>query len=171
MRSRKNSLRLARSRPKSEPTTPSYLFRRRRFFLGTSCVRPIEERQEDWPQSFPLIRQTILDLRRHLWIYRPCNDPASFEFTKVLCEHLLRSLWNRPLNDWHLMHLGQLASSGAALLTIEATAVSPEGRNTYGDVGLYSDDCGPPWLECCFEESAKVILAGSVRRYLAALHD
>jgi 2,4-dienoyl-CoA reductase-like NADH-dependent reductase (Old Yellow Enzyme family) len=28
------------------------------------------------------------------------------------------------MNDWHLMHLGQLAMSGAALLTIEATAVS-----------------------------------------------
>ena len=45
------------------------------------------------------------------------------------------------MNDWHLMHLGQLASSGAAALTIEGTAVSPEGRGTYGDVGLYSDDC------------------------------
>jgi len=45
------------------------------------------------------------------------------------------------MNDWHLIHLGQLALSGAALLTIEATAVSPEGRITYGDVGLYSDAC------------------------------
>lgn len=45
------------------------------------------------------------------------------------------------MNDWHLIHLGQLASSGAGLLTIEATAVTPDGRNTYGDVGLYSDAC------------------------------
>jgi 2,4-dienoyl-CoA reductase-like NADH-dependent reductase (Old Yellow Enzyme family) len=45
------------------------------------------------------------------------------------------------MNDWHLIHLGQLAVSGAALLTIEATAVVPEGRITYGDVGLYSDEC------------------------------
>ena len=29
--------------------------------------------------------------------------------------------------DWHLIHLGHLALSGAALLTIEATAVLPEG--------------------------------------------
>lgn len=43
--------------------------------------------------------------------------------------------------DWHLMHLGSLALSGAGLLTLEATAVSPEGRITYGDLGLYSDDC------------------------------
>src|SRR5664279_6332580 len=45
------------------------------------------------------------------------------------------------MTDWHLIHLGQLALSGAGLLTIEATAVVPEGRITYGDVGLYSDSC------------------------------
>jgi len=44
------------------------------------------------------------------------------------------------MTDWHLMHLGQLASSGAAALTIEGAAVNPEGRTTYGDSGLYSDD-------------------------------
>ncbi|MGF6771867.1 2,4-dienoyl-CoA reductase-like NADH-dependent reductase (Old Yellow Enzyme family) [Paraburkholderia sp. GAS199] len=43
------------------------------------------------------------------------------------------------MNDWHLVHLGHLAISGAALLTIEATAVVPEGRITYADVGLYDD--------------------------------
>ena len=43
------------------------------------------------------------------------------------------------MNDWHLIHLGGLALSGAALLTIEATAVLPEGRITYADVGLWSD--------------------------------
>lgn len=43
------------------------------------------------------------------------------------------------MNDWHLIHLGQLALSGAALLTIEATAVLPEGRISYADVGLWSD--------------------------------
>lgn len=43
------------------------------------------------------------------------------------------------MTDWHLMHLGQLAISGAGALTIEASAVSPEGRITYADVGLYDD--------------------------------
>src|SRR5690606_9178813 len=43
------------------------------------------------------------------------------------------------MTDWHLIHLGQLALSGAALLTIEATAVQPEGRISYADVGLWSD--------------------------------
>jgi 2,4-dienoyl-CoA reductase-like NADH-dependent reductase (Old Yellow Enzyme family) len=43
------------------------------------------------------------------------------------------------MTDWHLIHLGHLALSGAALLTIEASAVTPEGRITFGDVGLYDD--------------------------------
>ena len=41
------------------------------------------------------------------------------------------------MTDWHVIHLGHLALSGAALLTIEATAVEPAGRITYADVGLY----------------------------------
>jgi 2,4-dienoyl-CoA reductase-like NADH-dependent reductase (Old Yellow Enzyme family) len=43
------------------------------------------------------------------------------------------------MTDWHLIHLGQLALSGAGLLTIEATAVRPEGRISYADVGLWDD--------------------------------
>lgn len=42
-------------------------------------------------------------------------------------------------NDWHLMHLGKLALSGAGLLIIEATAVEPEGRITPGCLGLWND--------------------------------
>jgi 2,4-dienoyl-CoA reductase-like NADH-dependent reductase (Old Yellow Enzyme family) len=44
------------------------------------------------------------------------------------------------MTDWHVIHLGQLALSGAGLLTIEATAVVPEGRISYADSGLWSDD-------------------------------
>ena len=41
--------------------------------------------------------------------------------------------------DWHLIHLGSLALSGAGMLIIEATAVSPEGRITHDCLGLWSD--------------------------------
>ena len=41
--------------------------------------------------------------------------------------------------DWHLVHLGHLALSGAGLLIVEATAVSAEARITPGDLGLYDD--------------------------------
>lgn len=45
------------------------------------------------------------------------------------------------MSDWHLIHLGDLALSGAGMLTVEATAVLPEGRITHADIGLYSDAC------------------------------
>jgi 2,4-dienoyl-CoA reductase-like NADH-dependent reductase (Old Yellow Enzyme family) len=41
--------------------------------------------------------------------------------------------------DWHMIHLGSLALSGAALITLEATAVVPEGRISPNDLGLWSD--------------------------------
>lgn len=41
--------------------------------------------------------------------------------------------------DWHLQHLMQLAYSGAAMITVEATAVERRGRITHGCLGLYSD--------------------------------
>jgi NADH:flavin oxidoreductases, Old Yellow Enzyme family len=43
-------------------------------------------------------------------------------------------------NDWHLVHLGSRAVGGAGLIIQEATAVSPEGRITPGDLGLYKDE-------------------------------
>ena len=61
------------------------------------------------------------------------------------------------MTDWHLIHLGQLALSGAGLLTIEATAVTSEGRITAADVGLYSDDC----------EAAMARVLTAVRRWSA----
>lgn len=41
--------------------------------------------------------------------------------------------------DWHLMHLGTMAISGAGAVCIEAAAISPEGRNTPVDLGLWGD--------------------------------
>jgi 2,4-dienoyl-CoA reductase-like NADH-dependent reductase (Old Yellow Enzyme family) len=43
-------------------------------------------------------------------------------------------------NDWHLVHLGSRAIGGAALVITEANAVSPEGRITPGDLGIWKDE-------------------------------
>jgi 2,4-dienoyl-CoA reductase-like NADH-dependent reductase (Old Yellow Enzyme family) len=43
-------------------------------------------------------------------------------------------------SDWHLVHLGSRAIGGAGTVVTEAAAVSPEGRITPGDLGIYSDD-------------------------------
>jgi 2,4-dienoyl-CoA reductase-like NADH-dependent reductase (Old Yellow Enzyme family) len=53
-----------------------------------------------------------------------------------MCQY---SAVNGCMTDWHLIHLGHLALSGAGLLTIEATAVEPAGRITYADVGLWDE--------------------------------
>jgi 2,4-dienoyl-CoA reductase-like NADH-dependent reductase (Old Yellow Enzyme family) len=42
-------------------------------------------------------------------------------------------------NDWHFVHLGKMATGGAGLVFTEAAAVVPEGRITYGDLGIWSD--------------------------------
>src|ERR1700679_3384235 len=42
-------------------------------------------------------------------------------------------------NDGHLVHLGSRAIGGAGLVITEANAVSPEGRITPGDLGIWSD--------------------------------
>ena len=42
-------------------------------------------------------------------------------------------------NDWHLVHLGSRAVGGAGLVFTEATAVSPEGRISPDDLGIWKD--------------------------------
>jgi 2,4-dienoyl-CoA reductase-like NADH-dependent reductase (Old Yellow Enzyme family) len=41
--------------------------------------------------------------------------------------------------DWHLVHLGSRAVGGAAMVMVEATAISPEGRISPDDSGIWSD--------------------------------
>ena len=43
-------------------------------------------------------------------------------------------------SDYHLVHLGRFALGGFGLIIVEATAVSEEGRLTYGDLGLWEDE-------------------------------
>src|SRR5580658_1378774 len=42
--------------------------------------------------------------------------------------------------DWHLVHLGARAQGGAGLVTLEASAVTPEGRISPGDLGIWKDE-------------------------------
>jgi len=54
-----------------------------------------------------------------------------------MCEY---SSENGFANDWHLVHLGSRAIGGAGLIFTEATAVTPEGRISPEDLGIWSDD-------------------------------
>lgn len=53
-----------------------------------------------------------------------------------MCQYMAK---DGMLGDWHPTHYEGLARGGAALVVVEATAVSPEGRITPGDVGIWKD--------------------------------
>jgi len=48
-------------------------------------------------------------------------------------------------NDWHLVHLGALARGGSGLVMQEATAVTPGGRITPADAGIWDDEQADAW--------------------------
>ncbi|MBK7212184.1 MAG: NADPH dehydrogenase NamA [Bacteroidales bacterium] len=54
-----------------------------------------------------------------------------------MCQYMASS---GQSNSWHQVHYGSRAIGGAGLIIQEATAVSPEGRISPGDLGLYSDE-------------------------------
>ncbi|MDT0265946.1 NADH:flavin oxidoreductase/NADH oxidase [Streptomyces sp. DSM 44915] len=56
-------------------------------------------------------------------------------------------------NDWHFTHYTSRAVGGAGLILLEATAVSPEGRISHGDLGLWNDR----------QQAALTRLAGAIR--------
>lgn len=96
-----------------------------------------------------ILNPTAAETVRRLAVVTDASFGIGFELAKLFAEdgYDLNRIVIAPMcqysavdgamTDWHQMHLGQLALSGAGALTIEATAVSPEGRITYGDVGLY----------------------------------
>lgn len=57
-------------------------------------------------------------------------------FVSPMCQY---SSHDGLANSWHLVHLGSRAVGGAGLVMVEATAVSPEGRISPNDCGLWSD--------------------------------
>ena len=79
--------------------------------------------------------------------------------------------------DWHFVHYGSRAVGGAALMIIEATAVSPEGRISPGDLGIWDDKQIEPlariarfsqgqgaWLRCSWLMLAAKPVSGWVGR-------
>jgi 2,4-dienoyl-CoA reductase-like NADH-dependent reductase (Old Yellow Enzyme family) len=59
-----------------------------------------------------------------------------------MCEY---SANNGVPNDWHLVHLGSRAVGGAGLVFTEATSVSPEGRISPADTGIWNDEQQAAW--------------------------
>src|SRR6187401_500060 len=57
-------------------------------------------------------------------------------FVSPMCEY---SSADGFANDWHFVHLGSRAVGGAGLVFSEATAVTPEGRISPEDLGIWDD--------------------------------
>ncbi len=79
---------------------------------------------------FDPIRLRGLDLANRLWAPPMCQYSAGPDGVPT---------------DWHLVHLGGLATGGAGLVIAEATAVSPEGRISPADVGLWDGEQVAAW--------------------------
>lgn len=62
--------------------------------------------------------------------------------------------------DWHLVHLGARAVGGAGVVLTEATAVSPEGRISPHDVGIWTDEQAAAWARIVSFVQAQGALAG-----------
>ncbi|WP_374945720.1 NADH:flavin oxidoreductase/NADH oxidase [Agreia sp.] len=73
----------------------------------------------------PLVLRGI-SLRNRIWVAPMCQYSADAE--------------DGMTTDWHLVHLGSFGQGGAGLVICEATAVSPEGRISPQDLGIWNDD-------------------------------
>ncbi|MDN3904102.1 NADH:flavin oxidoreductase/NADH oxidase [Arthrobacter sp. YD2] len=80
-----------------------------------------------------------LDLAHRGWVAAMCQYSADPVLPEVP--------GNAPgvPNDWHLMHLGSFAAGGAALIITEAAAVSPEGRISPQDAGIWTGEQAAGW--------------------------
>jgi 2,4-dienoyl-CoA reductase-like NADH-dependent reductase (Old Yellow Enzyme family) len=70
-----------------------------------------------------------LTLRNRVWVAPMCQYSAELGVP----------------NDWHLVHLGSFARGGAGLVISEAAAVSPDGRISPGDAGIWNGEQQQAW--------------------------
>jgi 2,4-dienoyl-CoA reductase-like NADH-dependent reductase (Old Yellow Enzyme family) len=94
------------------------------------------------PQHTPR-QQTTQTTQRHFMsaLFSPISlGNLTLKNRIVIAPMCQYSADNGAATEWHQVHLGHLALSGAGLLIIEATAVEPEGRISPADLGLWSDE-------------------------------
>jgi 2,4-dienoyl-CoA reductase-like NADH-dependent reductase (Old Yellow Enzyme family) len=94
-----------------------------RLFFSSSLIKGIKHLTME-PHLFSILQIKSLIFKNRVVISPMCQYSAIEGFA----------------NDWHLVHLGARAIGGAALIMQEATSVSPEGRITPSDLGIWSDE-------------------------------
>lgn len=97
-----------------------------------------------------MFRINIFDLTRFRFVFK-INEIMAKLFEKLVLRNVefRNRIWVSPMcqyssedgipTDWHLVHLGSRAAGGAGLVFVEATAVSPEGRISPQDSGIWSE--------------------------------
>jgi 2,4-dienoyl-CoA reductase-like NADH-dependent reductase (Old Yellow Enzyme family) len=83
------------------------------------------------PDLFDPLTIRSTTIRNRIWV------PA-------LCQYTVTARDGVP-TDWHLVHLGSMAAGGAGLIIAEATGVSPEGRISPHDTGIWNDAQQHAW--------------------------
>lgn len=78
------------------------------------------------PQLFEPISLRSLTIRNRIWVPAMCQYSAEAQ--------------DGVATDWHLVHLGSLATGGAGAIIVEATGVTPQGRISPEDLGLWNQE-------------------------------
>jgi len=92
---------------------------------------PLTQPTPAQPLVFRPLTVRGLTVRNRLWV-------------APMCQYSILKKDGVP-EDWHLVHLGGLAAGGAGLVIAEASAVSPEGRITDADTGIWNTEQAEAW--------------------------
>lgn len=85
----------------------------------------------DQPMLFRPLTIRGVTIRNRIWV-------------APLCQYSVESRDGVP-GDWHLVHLGSMAAGGAGLVVAEASAISPEGRISDKDTGIWNERQRDAW--------------------------
>ncbi len=102
--------------------------------MGRATAASAPGYREGMPATVPLFSPLAIlgvELRNRIWV-------------SPMCQYSVEEQDGIPV-DWHLVNLGQFAVGGAGLVFTEATAVSPEGRITPQDTGIWNDAQRDAW--------------------------
>src|SRR6266850_3961361 len=94
-----------RARTPARRAGGNYLAQGHALADGLTLLSPFQQGIERWTQRLPLVRQTVLDFRRHLMMNHPPHNRVVLQLAKLLDQHLLRDRRYRPLQVGEAQHL------------------------------------------------------------------
>jgi 2,4-dienoyl-CoA reductase-like NADH-dependent reductase (Old Yellow Enzyme family) len=98
---------------------------------STAIATPTIPAADSTPLLFRPMTLRGLTVRNRIWV-------------APMCQYSVSKRDGVP-HDWHLVHLGAMATGGAGLIIVEASAVSPEGRITAQDTGIWNTEQREAW--------------------------